>query len=112
MLRNTARHTDQLDFGQLAIAASKLLKERGMLSVVLPAEAALEFIAEASAQRLSLTRQTWIHTKPGAQPKRVLMSFMKDQATSAEVTHMTIHEADHSFSEEYKSLTADFYLDR
>ena len=111
-LRNTARHTDELDFKQLAVAASLLLNENGTLSVVLPADASYEFIAESSAQRLSLIRQTWIHTKPGAAPKRVLMTFSKAQVNAKEVTHMTIHEADHSFSEAYKSLTCDFYLDR
>ena len=111
-LRNMARHTDELDFSQLTLMASRLLKENGTLSVVLPADAAHEFIAEASAQRLSLFRQTWIHTKPGAQPKRVLMAFMKGASASTEVVHLTIHEADHSFSEAYKSLTVDFYLDR
>ena len=110
-LRNTARHTDELDFRQLAAAASLLLKDGGSLSVVLPADAAHEFIAESSAQRLSLSRQTWIHTKPGAQPKRVLMTFIKGCSESTEVVHMTIHEADHSFSEVYKSLTSAFYLD-
>lgn len=111
-LRNTARHTDELNFKQLSSSASLLLKNGGTLSVVLPAGAASEFIAEASAQRLSLTRQTWIHTKPGAQPKRVLMTFVKGRSVSSEIVHMTIHEADHSFSEAYQSLTADFYLDR
>ena len=111
-LRNMARHTDELDFRQLTVASSWLLKEEGTLSVVLPADAAHEFIAEASAQRLSLLRQTWIHTKPEALPKRVLMTFMKGYVASAEVAHITIHEADHSFSEAYKSLTSDFYLDR
>ena len=111
-LRNTARHTDELDFRQLALSASYLLKEEGTLSVVLPADAAAEFIAESSAQRLSLARQTWIHTKPGAQPKRVLMTFKKGGSEAAEIVHMTIHEADHSFSQAYRSLTADFYLDR
>ena len=111
-LRNTARHTDELSFRQLSETSSLLLKEGGALSVVLPAGAAHEFIAEASAQRLLLSRQTWIHTKPGAQPKRVLMTFVKGQSVSTEVVYMTIHEADHSFSEAYKSLTSDFYLDR
>lgn len=111
-LRNTARHTDELNFRQLACSSSMLLKENGTLSVVLPADAAHEFIAEASAQRLSLSRQTWIHTKPGAQPKRVLMTFVKGHVASAEIVNMTIHEADHSFSEAYKSLTSAYYLDR
>lgn len=111
-LRNTARHTDELDFKQLAEASACLLKDGGMLSVVLPANVTSEFIAEASAQRLSLARQTWIHTKPNAEPKRVLMSFTKARETSTEVTHMTIHEADHSISEAYRLLTSDFYLDR
>ena len=112
LLRNTARHTDELSFSQLAESASLLLKEGGDLSVVLPADVAPEFIAETSAQRLYLARQTWIHTKPGAQPKRVLMTFKKGQSVPTEVVHMTIHEVDHSFSEAYKSLTSAFYLDR
>ena len=111
-LRNTARHTDELNFNQLVVAASVLLKENGTLSVVLPADAASEFIAEASSQRLSLCRQTWVHTKPNALAKRVLMTFSKSQEVTTEVAHMTIHEADHSFSKAYQDLTESFYLDR
>ena len=111
-LRNTARHTDELNFKQLAVASAALLKQDGTLSVVLPADAAHEFIAEASSQRLSLLRQTWIHTKPNATPKRVLMTFRNSLVVSSEISHMTIHEADHSFSEAYRELTSDFYLDR
>ena len=110
-LRNTARHTDELNFNELTSTSAFLLKDEGTLSVVLPADVASEFIAEASSCRLFLSRQTWIHTKPGAQPKRVLMTFIKKQVTSSEVTHMTIHEVDHSFSEDYKNLTKDYYLD-
>ena len=110
--RNTARHTDDLDFSDLVDASCKLLKEEGTLSVVLPADVALDFIAEALSKRLFLFKQTWIHTKPNAVPKRVLMAFSKKQSASTEVVHMTIHEADHSFSDAYKALTEDFYLDR
>ena len=110
--RNTARHTDDLDFADLLEASAKLLKGDGTLSVVLPADVALDFIAEASSKHFSLFKQTWIHTKPGAPAKRILMAFTKEQSTSTDVVHLTIHEADHSFSESYVALTKDFYLDR
>ena len=110
--RNTARHTDDMNFFDLVEASCKLLNEEGILCVVLPADAALDFVAEALGKRLFLFKQTWIHTKPNAVPKRVLMGFSKKQSASTEVVHMTIHEADHSFSEDYKNLTKDFYLDR
>ncbi len=110
--RNTARHTDDLNFAELLRAVALLLNEEGNFSVVLPADAAIDFVSEAIDKRLYLCRQTWIHSKPGAAPKPVLMAFSKKQSASTEVVHLTIHEADHSFSEAYASLTKDFYLDR
>ena len=111
-LRNTARHTDTLDFSELAACASRLLNDAGTFSVVLPADVAADFIGEALGQRLYLCRQTWVHTKPSAPPKRVLMTFSKKQEMSTEITHLVIHGDKHSFSEDYIALTKDFYLDR
>ena len=110
--RNTARHTDVLEFNELLEASARLLNESGTLSVVLPTDVALDFIAEALTKRFFLFKQIWIHTKPGAPAKRILMAFSKKQSASTNVVHMTIHEADHSFSEAYVALTKDYYLDR
>lgn len=75
--RNAARHTEGLAFSELIAAVSVLLAGQGRFSVILPSAAAPDFIAEATRQGLYLHCQVWVHTKPGAEPKRVLMTFKK-----------------------------------
>lgn len=108
--RNAARHTDGLDFDELLEAVCRLLTERGVFSVVLPSDAGRDFIGLALRHRLYLKRQTWVHTKPGIAPKRVLMAFTKELVSSSETDHLTIETEPRVHSPEYLALVKDFYL--
>ena len=107
--RHAARHTDSLSYQELTHAASRLLADDGLLSVVLPADARSRFVAAAINAGLYLTRLTAVHTKPGIPPKRVLMSFSRRQSETREDS-LFIEAEDGTFSPDYVSLTKDFYL--
>lgn len=107
--RNAARHTDSLDFDSLLAAVADLLADTGTFSVILPSTASAGFIATALRHRLYLSRQTWVHTKPGKPAKRVLMTFVRRPADTC-TEHLFIEWQTGAFSPEFVALLRDFYL--
>ena len=108
--RNTARHTDELDFDALLSKVSVLLSEKGSFSVVLPATASADFVALALGKGLHLSRQTWVHPRQELPAKRVLMAFVKHPCAQTEVTHLPIETERHVYTPEFSDLARDFYL--
>lgn len=107
--RSKARHTDCLDFDGLISAVVRLLHPKGSFSVVIPTDGMMQFQAVAGRNGLYLSRRTWVHTKPGADPKRVLLAF-RFSAGPCVCDHLTIELTRHVYSREYTALTKDFYL--
>lgn len=107
--RNTARHTDSLDFEALVAAAARLLHPEGVFSVIIPTDGRECFLRSAACHGLHLSRQTLVHTKCGAEPKRVLLS-LKFKVAECLADDLTIELSRHVYTEEYKALTKDFYL--
>lgn len=107
--RNAARHTESLTFECLLDAVARLMSEDGSFSVILPAEAGERFITLAAERHLYLLRRTYVHTKPSASPKRVLMTFVRT-IQACETTHLTLEESPKVYSREYIGLVGDFYL--
>ncbi len=110
--RATARHNDSLPHDMLLSCSSRLLKEDGQLCVILPADQANSFLHTAKQFSLHTHHIVWVHPTPQSEPKRVLLALGKDNA--APLTEHFIIESGgrHQYSEEYKQLTAAFYLDK
>ena len=113
--RATARHTDLLSYGELIRHAARLLSERGVLALILPAEAEPEIIALAKEQELYPTHLTYVHSKPGKEAKRILIAFSPSRLippspNSLSPSHLYIESASSPRSEEYQELTKEFYL--
>lgn len=108
--RTTARHTTTLTYNDLVTVAERLLRPEGRLSVVLPTDCAMQF-RYVAFERLWLRRITDVVTREGEAPKRTLMEF---QLTAAPLmprhNTLTIHHADGSYTEQYRRLTEEFYL--
>lgn len=108
--RNLARHTTSLSFEELVGAAERLLIDGGLLSVVLPADAAARFRRVAFG-RLWLVRQLDVVTKQGETVKRTLMEFKRsDSPSMPRCETLAIHSLDGSYTDDYRRLTQDFYL--
>lgn len=108
--RNVARHTDSLSFCELVAAAFMMLADGGRFSVILPYEAATDFIGEAISAGLNLSRRTAVVTKPGAQPKRVLLEFSKGFSVPQTETSELLLSSGGMKSAEYAEMTSAFYL--
>lgn len=106
--RKRARHNDELPFTDLLDGCRKLLNKNGSLSVILPAEITPEFICLAENKNLFLRRTTWVRHNPDRPYHRRLLEF-SGITKDLEESFLTI-QANNTYTEEYKKLTADYYL--
>lgn len=108
--RTRARHNLEFDFKDLIRAANTMLNDMGKLSVVLPYLEGTMFIVQAAEKGLYCVRQTNVLPKPGKDPKRLLLEFMKIKKPLVEQEIIIELNKRHQYSEAYKNLTKDYYL--
>ncbi len=109
--RALARHTRTLSYETLVQAVEKLLLPDGYFSVIVPAGSARTLRSLCTLSGFSMLRQTDVQTKTGKQPKRSLLSFVKNMAaTVPAVDVLTLYDDSGCKTSAYLSLTADFYL--
>ena len=112
--RTRARHTDALPYADLLGSAAVKLADGGRLSVVIPTGSEPLSMETAAAAGLGLNRRTAVFTLPGALPKRVLLelALRKDCPAEPSSDTLTVETGAHAgdYTEEYRRLTADFYL--
>ena len=107
--RTTARHTDTLDAYRLLEKAAELLTPDGRFSLILPADQTDKLLRIARAQGLYPSRLTQVITRPGLPPKRSLVEFQKTYREVRE-NELVIELDRHVYSEDYITLTREFYL--
>ena len=108
--RTIARHNNLLPLTDLVNGSVKLLKKSGKLALILPVIAAEEFIKLAKNEGLHLVRLTEVKSNLQKNTHRYLMEFTKKQ-TALKKDCLTIYkESGSDYSELYKQLTCDFYL--
>ena len=73
--RRQARHTDTLSFDELCACAAQLLREDGLLALVLPADAERDILASAARHGLYPACLTRVLTRPDSAPKRILLAL-------------------------------------
>ena len=112
--RNTARHTDELSYEELIESAEKLLSEEGKFSVIIPYSEEENFIGIANKRNLIAESSVRIIPKVGKEPKRSVITFCRCKNKincNINVTELVIEKEErHCYSDEFKKLTADFYL--
>lgn len=108
--RNNARHTSTgLSYRELIDFAAERLSPEGRLSLVLPADTENSLTRHARMMGLHLFRIIRVRTVPRKDPIRIIAEFSRSRCQSPEDRTISIHE-EGKYSEEYLSLTRDFYL--
>jgi tRNA1Val (adenine37-N6)-methyltransferase len=107
--RTMARHNDMLPFSDLLGGTVTLLSENGCGAFILPFYIESEFCRMANDYGLFLRRKTEIKPNDKKAVNRVLLEFSKYK-TSMKNSRITIYNNEGLWSEEYKSLTREFYL--
>lgn len=111
--RALARHTDTLSYDELLANSARLLKEEGILALVLPIEAEQQIIALAQTYALYPTHITHVYPKPRKVAKRLLIAFSLLPIADSLLPiadSLTLESETSPRSEEYKELTKEFYL--
>ncbi|MFL5763192.1 MAG: tRNA1(Val) (adenine(37)-N6)-methyltransferase [Bacteroidia bacterium] len=108
--RTNARHTDQLPFKELLDGVLKLLSPAGKFYVILPTKESELFRDEAEKHKFFLTKQTRIITRTDKPEKRVLMRYEFIQRAFSENSITIEKDERHSYTDEYKDMTKDYYL--
>ncbi len=108
--RATARHNDLLTPQDLLQISTKLLKINGSLQLILPTATAKRFVDLAKTHVFALERATHIFPTPQSAEKRTLLHFCRGNRSEFVENSLVIELERHSYSDEYKRLTHDFYL--
>lgn len=108
--KSTARHTSEgLSYRDIFEFAKDRLTEEGRVSLVLPSDQEAAVCRYARMCSLHLFRILRIRTVPRKSPSRVILEFSRLRKATPEDTVMTIQN-EGQYTQEYLSLTKDFYL--
>ncbi|NHM06675.1 methyltransferase [Flavobacterium sp. CYK-4] len=108
--RDLARFQDALPFEDLVEAAQLLLSETGTFAVIIPFKEEEKFIALCAQVELfpvKVTRVKGSHTTPIV---RSLLAFKRYEMPVLEADELVIEISRHEYTDDYISLTKDFYL--
>ena len=107
--RCRARHDDALPVSEMMAGIRRILSPGGRVHLVFPSDSLQFWLTEASFQMLHCNHITRVVTRTGKAPYRILATFSGNPTVYSEDI-LTIHNPDGSYTEEYRHLTADFYL--
>ena len=108
--RNNARHTSTgLSYREILDYAADRLSENGRVSLVLPSETENSLCRYARMSGLHLFRIVRVRTVPRKAPSRIIAEFSRVRTDAPEDVTLTIQN-EGKYTQEYLSLTRDFYL--
>jgi tRNA1Val (adenine37-N6)-methyltransferase len=107
--RTLARHNDELPPDELLKGVDQLLAPSGRFCLILPQTNAQSFIKEAIMYNLFCIRKTSVKPIPSKIVSRVLMEFGRYRLNMGE-NNLIIQNEQGIYTEEYKLLTREFYL--
>lgn len=107
--RDLARFEDAMPFDELIEAASLLLSENGIFSVIIPYKEEQRFVSVCNKRDLFPLKITRVKGTPTAEIKRSLIAFCRIEQ-SPKINELTIEISRHHYTSEYIELTKDFYL--
>jgi len=108
--RAEARHDHSLRLSDLFEYANKGLAHSGVFALVYPFDRQKEVLEIAA--KFELFPQRILHTKnrPNAEVKRSFIEFKKEKLENVVFESLSIRDIDSIYSEAYKKLTSEFYL--
>ena len=109
--RRIARHTDELTLDDLFRFSSPLITDRGKLGIVYPYADFDRAVSEAKDWGLFPEKVTFVRPTADKEYVRVLIIFSKDDKVGFSENELVIEtDQRHFYTEEFKSLVRDFYL--
>ena len=107
--KNRSKHTDELTYEELAHGIANLLTPKGKASLILPYTESKHFIDIALIENIYLNKQLKIKPKDSKKINRVLVEFSFNKS-ELEENEIYLREENNEFSEAYKTLSKNYYL--
>jgi len=104
-----ARQNVELNFQQLISKSSQLLSEKGLFSVIIPAEAGNDFVKIANENNLFLIRKINIKGIENSKTKRLILEFSLNKSLMEE-SEFIIEKSPRQYSDQYLELTKEFHV--
>jgi tRNA1Val (adenine37-N6)-methyltransferase len=109
--RSSARHADILPYIELIEGVKAVMTEKGKFCLILPKNEAIKFRELAEARGFHLSKLLRIRTTlEKGEEKRQLMQFEFRPTEFSESTLVIEKDERHSYTDEYKNLTKDYYI--
>lgn len=109
--RSAARHADLLPFAELIDGVIKLLLPKGKFCLILPKNESVIFREMAEEKGLHLSKLLRIRTRLDKdEEKRQLLQFEFQPTGFSESTLVIEKDERMSYTDEYKNLTKDYYI--
>lgn len=108
-LRNIARHNVTLDFDSLLNSVKHLLSHKGLFYVILPTEETVILEKKSIGFGLFCTEQLLIKPNTTKKANRIIsvFSFLEKKRI---INTLVMRNEDNTYSQDYKMLTSDYYL--
>lgn len=110
--RTKARHTGDLSYSDLACGVDRLLAKEGLFSVIIPCSESAELIAIFERCGFFVWRTTNVFPRADKPAKRVLLEFGRQPKLMKYATLVIETDVRHEYTDDYRSLTKDFYPNR
>lgn len=110
LARVFARHGEGLPVSALSAFAGKNLTENGVVGIIYPADLEKDVISTFTQNGLHLKRRCWVLSTPEKKAHRCMMEFSRSLGPLLEEQIIIEQGGRHKYSEAYKQLTKDFYL--
>lgn len=107
--RALARHTHQLSYKELLEATDKLLPTSGSCAFIIPFKEESDFLTLAALHKLYPIRITRVRGTEQSDIKRSLLQLSRHSAKVVP-NELIIEKSRHVYTDAYRSLVKDFYL--
>ncbi|NMC38545.1 MAG: methyltransferase [Bacteroidales bacterium] len=108
--RAKARHNLTLDHSDILTGAGKLLRDDGILQLIMPYTEGTVFMAQAVRFDFFCSHILKIRSTPTSGIRRLILTMNREKKKASE-QFLTIESGKrHDFTDEYINLTRDFYL--
>ena len=104
-----ARQQVELNFRNLVQKSTEIITKKGILSIILPSEAATDVKSLAEEFNLYLVREINIYGIEGGNLKRNILEFSLAQKP-LEISDFVIEKSPRKYSDQYLNLTKNFHV--
>ena len=104
-----ARQQVELNFRNLVQKSTEIITKKGILSIILPSEAASDVKSLAAEFNLYLVREINIYGIEGGNLKRNILEFSLAQKP-LEISDFVIEKSPRKYSDQYLNLTKNFHV--